>query len=121
MSLFGSLKSMLTPGPRIDPLEAAQRVRSGDALLVDVREPGEWRHGVAEKAALLPLSDLNGSRARWRDFLSKAKDKEVFVYCASGMRSAGAARILAAEGFKAVNAGGLGDWAAAGWPIVKPQ
>ena len=121
MSLLNSLKSMFTPAPRAFPAEVAPRVRSGEALLVDVREPAEWEHGVAETAALLPLSDLGGARTYWRDLLAKAGDRQVLVYCASGMRSNQAARVLAAEGIQAFNAGGLGDWAAAGWRIVKPR
>lgn len=120
MSLLHSLKSLLTPGPRVDPAAAAARVRSGESLLVDVREPAEWRAGVAQHARLLPLSDLTGPRRHWRDFIAQAAGREVLVYCASGMRSGSAARILAAEGIRAVNAGGLADWAAAGWPVVRP-
>ncbi len=121
MSLLNSLKSLFTPAPRVFPAEAASRVKSGEALLVDVREPGEWAQGVADKAALLPLSDLTGERQYWKGFLAKAVGKEVLVYCASGMRSMRAAQILGAEGIKAANAGGLGDWAAAGWPVVQPK
>lgn len=120
MSLLKSLKSLLTPAPRIAPAEAAARVRSGHALLVDVREPAEWRGGVAQHAALLPLSDLTGARHHWRDFLAQAGGREVLVYCASGMRSGSAARILGGEGIRAANTGGLADWAAAGWPVVRP-
>lgn len=121
MSLLNSLKSMFTPAPRVSPAEAGPRVTAGDALLVDVREPGEWSGGVAKGAALLPLSDLTGARRQWRDFLSGANGRELLVYCASGMRSNSAARLLTNEGFRAANAGGLGDWVAAGWPVVKPR
>jgi rhodanese-related sulfurtransferase len=121
MSLLNSLKSMFTPSPRVPAAEAAARVREGTALLVDVREPDEWRDGVADKAALLPLSDLTGSRKKWKPFLASARDREVFLYCASGMRSGRAAQILTGEGVKAVNTGGIGEWISARWPIVKPS
>ncbi len=121
MSLLKSLKSMFTPAPRVSLADAAARVRSGDALLVDVREPSEWSAGVAKGAALLPLSDLGGARTRWKDFLARAGDREVLLYCASGMRSGSAARILAGEGFNAANTGGLADWVSSGWPVVKPK
>ena len=120
MSLFNSLKSLLTPAPRLAPADAAARVRSGHALLVDVREPAEWRGGVAQHAVLLPLSDLTGARRHWGEFLAGAAGREVLVYCASGMRSGSAARILSHEGIRAVNTGGLADWAATGWPVVRP-
>ncbi|HVU35074.1 MAG TPA: rhodanese-like domain-containing protein [Opitutaceae bacterium] len=120
MSLLNSLKSMFTPAPRVDPAAAAARIRAGDALLVDVRESREWSGGVALHAKLLPLSDLTGGRSQWRDFLAAVGEREVLLYCASGMRSGSAARLLAAEGIRAANSGGLSDWAAAGWPIVAP-
>lgn len=120
MSLLKSLKTLFTPAPRVDAHEAKARVQNGQALLVDVREPGEWTSGVAERALLLPLSDLMGSRARWKALFKQAAGKEVLLYCASGMRSARAAQVLAAEGLTAFNAGGLGDLAAAGWKVVRP-
>lgn len=117
MSLFKNLKAMFTPAPRANPAECIARVRAGTALLVDVREPGEWAGGVARSAALLPLSDLTGARAQWKKFLADLGDRELLLYCASGARSRMAASLLAAEGFRAANAGGLAEWAAAGWTI----
>ncbi len=113
-------KSLFTSAPRCTPLECAHRVRAGEACLVDVREPGEWSEGVARSARLLSLSDLTGRRAQWQSFLAEAADREILLYCASGARSGMAAKILAAEGFRVANTGGLGDWATAGWPVVKP-
>lgn len=121
MSILNSLKSMFTPAPKLPAMEAATRVREGKALLVDVREPDEWSDGVAEKAALLPLSDLTGSRKKWKPFLASANGREILLYCASGMRSGRATQILAGEGVKAVNTGGIGEWVSARWPIVKPM
>jgi len=120
MNLFQMLKSLFTSAPRQAPLACAHRVRSGEAFLVDVREPGEWADGVARHARLLAFSDLTGARTQWSQFLAEAKDREILLYCASGARSGFAARVLTAEGLKAANTGGLGDWAGSGWPIVKP-
>lgn len=121
MSLLTLLSSLVKPSPRIEPAAYAERIRQGQAMLVDIREPAEWARGVAESAALLPLSDLRGERKQWSSFLTAAAGKEVLLYCASGMRSATAAQLLQAEGVRAVNAGALGDWAAAGWLIVPPK
>jgi rhodanese-related sulfurtransferase len=120
MKFLTVLKSLFTPAPRITPAEAADAIHSGEALLVDVREPGEWHAGVAASAALLPLSDLTGGRKLWRSFLDTAGGQQVLLYCVSGGRSAVAARLLAGEGFRAANVGGLREWKAAGWPIVQP-
>ena len=121
MILLRMLKSLFTPVAHATPADYLDKVRSGAALLVDVRESDEWKRGVAESAALLPLSDLNRDRARWKPFLEKAGNRELLLYCASGVRSGIAARSLAGEGFRALNAGGLSDWAGAGWQIVPPR
>ena len=121
MSLFRMFKSLFQSAPRATPLECARRVRAGEAYLVDVREPGEWADGVARSARLLSLSDLTNGRAQWQPFLQEVGSREILLYCASGARSGMAAKILVGEGFRATNTGGLGDWATAGWPIVKPR
>jgi len=121
MNPFKMIKAMFTSAPRISPAAAAARVRASEVLLVDIREPGEWASGVAERAVLLPLSDLSGARAQWKPFLSAHDGRELLFYCAAGGRSAIAARILAAEGFRTANAGSLADWASAGWPVVPPS
>lgn len=121
MNVLSMLNSLLKPAPRVDLSAYAARIRSGEALLVDVREPDEWQRGVSESAALLPLSDLRDRRELWRPFLAQAGPREILLYCASGMRSASAARLLQSEGVRAINAGGIGEFASAGWPIVPPQ
>ncbi len=107
------------PGLTVD--EAARRIASGEAVLIDVREPDEWAaSGVAAPAKLLPLSDFQGSRSRWTAFLAGHRDKELIVYCRSGMRSSGVVNTLQREGFRATNLGGFSKWAAAGQPVRKP-
>jgi len=102
------------------PAEAAARVAAGKAVLVDVREAGEWEAtGVVASAHLLALSDLRGPRARWKPFLEANREKELIFYCRSGGRSGQAARLLAEEGFRTANAGGLKDWIADGQPLRK--
>lgn len=118
MKILSQLASMLNSPSRLPPAGCHDRVRSGEALLVDVREPTEWTGGVAQSAVLLPLSDLTGPRTRWKNFLAGAAGRELLLYCAAGSRSGVAARILAAEGFRAANTGGLRDWADSRWPVV---
>jgi rhodanese-related sulfurtransferase len=112
--------SRAAEAPTITPAEAAQHVAAGKAVLIDVREPKEWAEtGVAAPAALLALSDLNGDRKQWKEFLEKNRDKELILYCRSGTRSGRAAKLLAEEGYRTLNAGGFQDWQAAGLPIRK--
>lgn len=108
--------------PGLPLVDAKAALAAGTAVLVDVREPGEWSAtGVAKQAALLPFSDLRGGRARWRPFLEEHRGRRLLLYCASGARSGLAARTLRGEGFDAVNAGSLRDWDKADWPICRPK
>jgi rhodanese-related sulfurtransferase len=103
------------------PEEAAVQIKSGEAVLIDVREPDEWAEsGVAEPAVLLALSDLRGERKAWKPFLEKHRDKTLLLYCRSGNRSGQAAAILAKEGYKTGNAGSFSAWKAAGLPVRTP-
>ena len=114
------LVKQLMAGPSVTPADAASRVAAGEAIIIDVREPGEWSRGVAGPAVLCSLSDLRGSRAQWAPILEANRDKELILYCASGARSGIAAGILRGEGFRAVNAGGFGAWQSAGLPVRQP-
>ena len=120
MNPFKLIKSMFTSAPRFAVADCMARVRAGDALLIDVREPHEWVGGVADRAVLLPLSDLTGGRAQWRTFLGANADRDFLLYCGAGVRSSIAARILRNEGYRAANAGSFAEWSAAGWPVVPP-
>ena len=121
MKLFQILKSALTPLPRVSPSEASGRLLSGDAVLIDVREPHECAEGILHTAVLLPLNDLNGSRTHWKQFLGVLGGREMILYCASGMRTCVAGHILASEGFRVVNGGSFQDWVKAGWKTVLPS
>ncbi|HYP17776.1 MAG TPA: rhodanese-like domain-containing protein [Opitutus sp.] len=104
--------------PRVSSSEAAQRVASGKAVLIDVREPEEWAEsGVAQPAALLPMSDFNADQKLWKPFLDQHAGKELILYCRSGNRSGKVAAQLAAQGKPVANAGAFKDWAAAGLPV----
>ena len=120
MSPFQLIKSLFGPVPRHRAIDCFERVRSGAAILVDVREPDEWATGVAERAVLLSLRDLSESRKQWKPFLAAHKDRELLCYCGHGVRSGMAARMLTREGFRAANAGSFKEWADAGWPVVAP-
>ena len=106
---------------RVPPASCFDRVRAGEALLVDVRERGEWESGFARSALLLPLSDLTRARVDWATLRQTVNQREMILYCGAGVRSHLAARILRAEGFQALNGGALREWTDAGWPIARPS
>jgi phage shock protein E len=79
----------------------AEKLRAG-ATVVDVRSEAEFRGGAYPGAINVPLQALSGTLQQI------PKDRPVVVYCASGSRSAMAARILEKAGYADVsNAGGL--------------
>lgn len=78
-----------------------ERIRAG-AKVVDVRTPGEFARGAFPGAVNIPLGALAGRLGEI------PKGRPVVLYCASGMRSASAARVLRRAGYAdVVNAGGL--------------
>ena len=114
--------SRAAEAPAIAPADAAKRVADGKAVLIDVREPKEWAEsGVAAPAVLLPLSDLNADRKQWKPFLEKIGDKELILYCRTGNRAGRAAKQLAEEGYRTLNAGGFREWQDAGLPTRRPD
>jgi rhodanese-related sulfurtransferase len=75
-------------------------------LLIDVREPSEYKSGYIPGAKNIPLSQLN------RHLAEIPKDRNLLLYCRSGMRSQNAARILLKHGYVhlAHLQGGIGSW-----------
>jgi rhodanese-related sulfurtransferase len=104
---------------RITPADAAKLVAEGKAVLVDVREPGEWRQtGVAAPAVLLPKSEFDeGPIGDWPRFLAQVGGREIILYCRSGRRAGQVAAALAAKGLPVANAGSFTAWQAAGLPV----
>jgi rhodanese-related sulfurtransferase len=83
------------------------------AFLLDVREDDEWAAGHAPDAVHVRLGEL-GTRVA-----ELPHDREVYVICRSGTRSAYAAQTLAGGGLSAVNVSdGMTGWAVAGRPMV---
>lgn len=89
---------------KVPPAQAHQLVEEG-ALLVDVRSPGEFAGGHLPAALNVPLPELNTRAAE----LAK-KGKAIVVYCASGMRSASAARVLKQAGAQVFDLGAMSRW-----------
>ena len=90
--------------PGATSVDVKEKIRQG-SVTIDVRTPSEYQSGHYTGAKNIPLQELQDRLAEIGD-----KNKAVVIYCASGMRSAKAAKILAAAGFTDVtNAGGLSN------------
>ncbi|MFC5469825.1 rhodanese-like domain-containing protein [Cohnella suwonensis] len=75
-------------------------------VLVDVREPSEYGSGHLAGAVNLPLSGLRGSLGKL------PKDREILLYCRSGMRSKQAGAVLRGNGIENLGhlQGGISSW-----------
>lgn len=101
----------------LDELNA--RIEGGEELtLVDVREKDEWRQGHIPDAVHVPRGFLEMQAA---SRLPK-KDATIVTYCAGGVRSAFAAKVLQDLGYTKVESAnpGFNDWKDRGFPTTKP-
>ncbi|REE91510.1 rhodanese-related sulfurtransferase [Paenibacillus taihuensis] len=75
-------------------------------ILIDVREPMELQQGYIPGAINIPLSQMK------KRLSEIPKDRKIFLYCRSGMRSMQAARILRKDGYRdlAHLHGGIVSW-----------
>ena len=104
----------------VSTLDVHDRVASGEApLLLDVREPDEWQEGHLPGAFYIPRGNLE-SRI---EALVPDKQLEIVVYCASGARSAFAAKSLGELGYSNVSSmsGGFTDWKRNGFEFETPK
>jgi rhodanese-related sulfurtransferase len=99
----------------VSPAEAEDLALRGVALLVDVREEGEWAGGRIEGAVHAPLSRLESLAARL------PADRPIVFYCLSGGRSARAIAVCRGLGLSHDThmAGGISAWLAEGRPVVR--
>ncbi|ADE10386.1 rhodanese-like domain-containing protein [Sideroxydans lithotrophicus] len=100
----------------IDAKQALSMEKQG-ALLLDVREPEEYKAVHAPNAKLIPLGQL-GSRL---PEIAAYKDKPIVVMCRSGRRSAMAVSQLRDAGYTQVSnvKGGIQAWEHDGLEVVK--
>jgi rhodanese-related sulfurtransferase len=106
---------------RIDPDDAKALIESGEAVVIDVREPGEIQaSGRVPGAINIPLANFLAKTdpASPQREAALRPEKTVILYCASGKRSEFAGNKLLEFGYREVfNLGGLVDWKSAGLPV----
>jgi rhodanese-related sulfurtransferase len=108
-------------GLEIAPFEARDLLASaGDQkpILIDVREPDEWRVCRIDGAVLVPLGEVEERAEEVLDLVEDRTDAggdpetPVIVYCHHGIRSLTAAAVLQAKGVRTARslAGGIDQW-----------
>ena len=121
MSKFRDLFAQVRAGiTETTPEEVAARLDSvHPPRLLDVREEPEVAGGIVPGAVQLSRAHFE---SRVEDVLPD-KEEEVVVYCASGVRSAFAARTLGELGYRSVASmrGGYTRWKDLGYPFDIPR
>jgi len=106
------------PEVSVEEVEA-RRQRGDQFVLLDVREKDEVRTGYIDHAISVPRGFLEMQvSGQIQD-----PDQEVIVYCAGGVRSLLAGRVMRDMGYNNVYsmAGGITRWKEAGYPIVRDR
>lgn len=92
------------PAPAAGTAKAKELIAAG-ALVIDVREQGEWDEGHLPQARLIPLGTIDQHFADIEQ-AAGGKDKPIVLYCRTGGRSGHAKDALTAAGFSNVVNGG---------------
>ena len=100
----------------LTPAEATLLMNREDALVLDVRETGEWGAGHITGARHITLGQLDKRLSE----LDKFKEKPIIVVCATGNRSSSACGQLKKHGFGKVFSlgGGVSSWRDANLPLT---
>ena len=106
--LFGSV-------PSLNATELSEKLKNGKRpLVIDVRQPEEYRDGHIPGAKLFPLGELG------KQLNKLSKEKEIVCVCATGSRSRSATKRLLDAGYNAFDMkGGMSMWRRAKFPIKK--
>jgi molybdopterin/thiamine biosynthesis adenylyltransferase/rhodanese-related sulfurtransferase len=104
----------------LNPVEAKEALDADSGIaLVDTREPHEYEQSHLEGATLVPPALVG------QDIGAKVPDrsKRVIVYCASGNRSARAAKEMQDLGYEDVASmsGGIQLWEQLGYPVAAAE
>ena len=116
MVLVNELRERIQAFAAVSAMQAVQMMNHG-ALVLDVRGKDIYEAGHIGEARNIPAADLDAQA----ESLKKWRDRNVIIYCDSGISASSAARTLSKLGFaKVFNlAGGLDAWRKENLPVVK--
>src|SRR5438874_9173986 len=101
----------------ISPQDAAAKLKSGEATIIDVRDKDEWDEGHIPGATHMSRGTIE------LDIEENVPDTDAMIicHCGGGGRGALATQSLEKMGYKNVRniAGGFKAWKAAGLPVTK--
>jgi rhodanese-related sulfurtransferase len=100
----------------VSAAQLRQWQQTGEAMIIDVREPFEYGEERIDGSDLHPLSAFDAEAIR-----AKYGDRKLVFQCRSGKRSMDAAERFARCGGEPYHlAGGIEAWKATGQPVYKP-
>ena len=104
---------------QLSPVQATLLINREDAIILDVREQGDYAKGHIPNARHIPLSEF----ARRSAEMEKWKGQPLILCCASGGRSESAGAQLRKAGFEKIYnlRGGMMEWEKAGQPISRKK
>ena len=109
---------------RLPPAEALSAVRSGGALILDIRSDTAREHGVVPGSIHVPRTVFEwrvDPASRWCNPHIGGTDRRLLVLCDHGYSSSLAAATLVDFGFAAGDViGGFDAWRDEGLPVVRP-
>ncbi len=115
--ILPTITKLFSRGKEVGTAGAVHLINRRDAVIIDVREPNEFKAGRIPNARNVTLAKIEeGAKG-----LEKFKSKPVLLVCQTGARSGQALRTLQKQGFTEVVAlaGGMNAWQQAQMPVEK--
>jgi rhodanese-related sulfurtransferase len=103
----------------LDAVSALRLINDRDAVIVDIRDAGDYKEGHIPQARHIPFGALQERLGE----LAKARDKPIIVYGRTGTASQSACALLKKNGLVDVHSldGGLPSWLDARLPINRKK
>ncbi|MBP2667763.1 MAG: sulfurtransferase [Firmicutes bacterium] len=104
--LSGCAQNPASAGVDVSVEEAQRLWQNKEAIIIDVRTPGEYRDGHIPGVVNIPLDELE------KRMNEVPKDKKVVLICRTGNRSAQGTQLLRSKGLQNVfnSTGGMSTW-----------
>ena len=117
MLLWPLISRLVLRTSEVGTFEAVQLINRRDAVVIDVRETGDFASGHIANARHVPEPQLNDRVGE----LEKFKTRPIIVSCRTGTRAPAVAGALRKRGFQEAVAlrGGIAAWQQAGMPLAK--
>ena len=116
MLVYTEYMRMSSANTALSPYDATQKMNEGNAVFLDVRDESEYKGGHLLNSLNMPVNKL----AERMHEVDKFKDKDIVVYCDTGMRASRAVGKLKKNGCTQLFtlAGGVVAWEKANLPTV---